>query len=466
MVPFRPRRVAAMLAAFAVISVGCGEPAPSATAPPSSPSSSPRPAASSPLPASAEPTSSNATDRPIGSTGTIVVLRANGSLSVVEAGGHSTVLSDTVAGTFGFPAWSPDGRRIAAVRGDGTDASVVVFDAGETGAAAPAKPVVIFSKPGVQPFYLFWAPDGTAVSFLATEGTELSLRIAPPDGSAPLDGSGPGSVVRSGNPFYYDWIGRDRLMAHIGLGPDGLLGEIGLDGKAAAKALGEPADFRSAVASHDGRSVGFIRTTPGGDEIVLAARDGSSEHAIPAFGQSAIDFDPAGDTLATIGPTETGEAAGFPVGPVRLIDARSGAVRTLVEGRVASFWWSPDGKTIAALRLQPAGTAASSPAASSELVAPTASAAPSGAIEIRLLFVDVATGKVRSQPIVQPSPTFVNGIIAYFDQYALSHRLWAPDSSSILFPEVDDGGIGTLTVLYPDGDPSLRIAGEIGFWSP
>ena len=99
-------------------------------------------------------------------------------------------------------------------------------------------------------------------------------------------------------------------------------------------------------------------------------------------------------------------------------------------------------------------------------MAPTASPPPSGAIEIRLLFVDVATGKVRSQPIVRPSPTFVNGILAYFDQYALSHRLWAPDSSSILLPEVDDGGVGTLTVLYPDGDPPLGIPGEIGFWSP
>ena len=35
---------------------------------------------------------------------------------------------------------------------------------------------------------------------------------------------------------------------------------------------------------------------------------------------------------------------------------------------------------------------------------------------------------------VVPGATFVNDVLAYFDQYALSHRLWAPDSSSFLLP--------------------------------
>jgi hypothetical protein len=67
---------------------------------------------------------------------------------------------------------------------------------------------------------------------------------------------------------------------------------------------------------------------------------------------------------------------------------------------------------------------------------------------------------------VRPAPTFINGVLAYFDQYALSHHLWAPDGSSILLPEVDDSGSTHLDVRFPDGGPAIELPGEIGFWSP
>ena len=57
-------------------------------------------------------------------------------------------------------------------------------------------------------------------------------------------------------------------------------------------------------------------------------------------------------------------------------------------------------------------------------------------------------------------------MLAYFDQYALSHRVWAPDSSSILLPEVLPDGMTRLTVRFPDGGPPVALDGEIGFWSP
>jgi hypothetical protein len=343
------------------------------------------------------------------------------------------------------------------VRSSGTDISLVVFDATGTGTGTPAEPIVIFSKTAVEPFYLFWTPDGQAVSFLASEAGDLSLRVAPADGSAPLDGSGPGAIVRSGNPFYFDWIERDRLVAHIGIGPDAVLGEIGLDGKSAGPALGSPGDFRSAIVSDDQKSIAFVLDAESGaDQVVVAARDGSGEHAMAVFGTAAVAFSPAGDTIASIGPVEPGAPVGFPLGPLRLIDVASGKVRTLIDGAIVSFWWSPDGKSIAALRVRDVTPSTSNPDPSS--------AAPESAV--RLLFVDVATGKVRSEPAVRPAPTFVNGILAYFDQYALSHQLWAPDSSSILLPEFADDGTTHLTVRFPDGEPPIELAGEIGFWSP
>ena len=58
------------------------------------------------------------------------------------------------------------------------------------------------------------ALDDLAVrASLTTEADILSLRLAPADGSAPVDGTGDGAVVREGNPFYFDWLAGDRLFA-------------------------------------------------------------------------------------------------------------------------------------------------------------------------------------------------------------------------------------------------------------
>jgi dipeptidyl aminopeptidase/acylaminoacyl peptidase len=449
------RRLVLVWATIALLAGGCGGPTPSSTPAATLAATSPSVTAT-PFP-TAESTASIVTSGPIAAAGSIAVLSRDASLSIVDSGGRSVALSTDADGNFGFPTWSPDGSRIAAVRSSGTEASLVVFDAAAALEERPAEPVVIFSKPAVEPFYLYWTPDGQAVSFLASEAGGLSLRIAPADGSAPLDGSGPGSIVRSGNPFYYDWIARDRLVAHIGVGPEAVLGEIGLDGKAAGPALGSPADFRSAVVSPDRKSIGFVLDAEtGADQVVVARRDGSGRREMDVFGTAAVAFSPSSDSVASIGPVEPGAPIGFPLGPLRLIDVASGKVRTLVEGAIVSFWWSPDGKTIAALRVREA-------AAASPSVDPSAAAEESPA---RLLFVDVATGKILSQPAVRPAPTFINGVLAYFDQYALSHQVWAPDGASVLLPELGDDGSTHLTVRFATGEPPVELQGEIGFWSP
>ena len=441
----------ALLGWVALIAVAaCGGPAPSgspvaiATVAPS-------------VRASVAPNESAQPSRPIASSGSIAVRRDDGSLSLVAADGRSTLLADASNGTFGFPTWSPDGSHIATVRARATSgADLVVFDA----AAGSIEPVVILSNETIEPFYLFWTPDSRAVSFLATEADALSLRIAPSDGSAPLDGTGAGAKVRTGNPLYYDWIGRDRLLAHIGTGPEAFLGEIGLDGAAVGAGLSEPGEFRSAVVNRVGTSFAFVRGVDRTHSaIVVASREGSYEHELPVFGPSAMAFDAAGTTLATIGPHEpVPPDVGFPVGPLRLIDVATGDVRTLIDGFVVGFWWAPDGRTIAALRVQPA----------------VGSASPSGGVPsseeqervVRLLFVDVESGETRSQPVVSPGQRFIEMHLAYFDQYALSHQLWAPDSSSMLLPEVGEDGITRVTVRFVDGRDPIFVDGESAFWSP
>ena len=130
--------------------------------------------------------------------------------------------------TFGFPAWSPDGKRIAIVGAGSADTTVSVLDAAATSVGSSPQPTVIYRSADKLPFYLYWEPDGEKVSFLANDGQVLALRVAPADGSAPLDGSGPGSVVRRGAPLYFDWVDKSHLLLHVGSGDASFVGEAGL----------------------------------------------------------------------------------------------------------------------------------------------------------------------------------------------------------------------------------------------
>ena len=457
----RSKRGVASVAILAILVAGCASPTPSPSAPITSTAVSPSAAApasgqASGAPASPAPAGSASAGHPIASTGSIAVQETDGSLSIVATDGSTRVLADTSKGQFGFPSWSPDGSHIAVIRSDGTNTGVVVFDVADA-ATAPTDPTVIFLRPSAAPFYVYWTPDGRSVSFLANESDKLSLRVAPADGSAPVDGSGKGSLVRSGNPLYFDWLDADRLFAHIGTGSESFLGEIGADGSAKGESLKRPGDFRAGIVSPDHASRAFVRGAIGGPgEVVVSHRDGSNEHAMTVYGQTALTFDPKGGSVASIASATADDVAGFPLGPLKLIDAASGDVRTLVDGLVVAFWWSPDGKTIAALRVQPSIASAASSAAPSQ----------DPATEVRLIFADVASGQTLSQPVVRPAERFVSSLLAYFDQYALSHRLWAPDSASILLPEVDEAGTTHVVVRYADGSDPIQLDGDFAFWSP
>ncbi len=409
--------------------------------------------------------------------------------------GGSLVSFDVPGVVFGMPTWSPDGSRIAAVGSSADDAAVYVFRAPAADRGGPAKPIAVYRSSDSPPFYLYWTPDGRKVAFLATDADGLALRIAPADGSAPLDGSGAGAIIRRGAPLYFDWEGADRLLLHVGSGSSAFVGEVGLDGERAPRTLPGTGSFRAAGASRDGRFVAFVRAgqDPTGGEIVVAARDGTGPHGLPAFGPAAFNFDPTGDLLAAVAADRpVANPPPFPLGPLRLLDPRSGDARTLLDGAVVAFFWSPDGRTIAALRLVDGGgnqaleapatfvaartvrvgsAVPAVPIGAGRVPAPAealfAAASPPPGVEVRLVFVDVASGAIRSDRPVRLGSEFVNALLPYFDQYALSHRVWAPDSSALLLPLVDASGGSRLVVLPADGGADRPIApGVSGFWSP
>lgn len=393
----------------------------------------------------------------------LVVVDPAGSLSTIDGRGGSTTSHAVAGATFQFPTWSPDGSRFAAVGQADAGIGVYVFEA-VTGAGDPPAPKIVYESRDQAPFYLYWTPDSRRLTFLTTEPNGLALRMAP------ADASGPDSILREGAPMYWTWLDGERLEVHSGAGgPEAFLGVIGLDDPTVQGEVASTGIFRAPAVSRDGRYRSYVAGAPA--RLVVEARDASARHEIPVFGIAAFGFDPAGDSLAFIAADDPNEVAALPVGPLRIVDAASGSVRTVLDAAVVAFFWAPDGRTIASLRIDgPGGIEARSvdgaQLASAGRPQPPVDIAQAEGFELHLVFTDAASGTKRSERPVRVSELFVGQLLPFFDQYALSHRLWSPDSTSIVLPLVDDVGTGLYVIEADGSEPARLVDGVMGFWSP
>jgi hypothetical protein len=352
-----------------------------------------------------------------------------------------------VSGLLGNTARSPTApapTRIAVVDASGALSTMDVLGGN----------VVPHPLAGVSFAFPTWSPDGTLIAAI---------------GGATDDASTPAATIREGSPLYWDWVGPARALVNVGGGGRGaFLGEIGLDGVAGTPAATAPGDFRSPAVTHDGTHRAFVVATGGrSSSIVVESRDGADRREIPVPGMAAISFAPAGDNLAFIAPEQPGPPTGLPIGPLRVVDVASGSVRTLLGGAIVGFFWSPDGKTIATLRIPgPGDDEVASVGDEVPAIAFPPAAATSG-YTLHLAFVDVASGSVRSKRDVRVSERFALQLLPYFDQYALSHRFWSPDSASFMLPLVSDDDVVGIVLLSPDGSAERRVVdGEMGSFSP
>lgn len=398
----------------------------------------------------------------------LAVTDRDGKLHTMDASGGSVTDFGASGVQFGFPTWSPDGTRIAVTGKDKDSTAIYVFDAG----TASAKPAIVYDSAAVPPFYAYWSPDGGHIAFLAQKPDKIALQVVPADGSAKV------ATVREGAPLYWDWLGSDHLVAHIGLaGSEGsFLGEVDLKGTSSETEPLTAGSFRSPAVSHDRAFRAYVTSgQQAAGMVTVESADRASRQTTEVFGVAAVSFDPAGQTLAFVGAKQPlANDPGFPLGPLKAIDPRNGQTRTLLDGDVVGFFWAPDGRTIAALTIapvedQPVGIVGPPGARLASARGPAPGAEPRSTAEgvpLTLAFVDVASGALRAQRPAEVTSTFVNNILPYFDQYALSHRMWAPDSSAIALPLVKDGS-DQLFVIKPDGSEPVPLNGaQLGFWSP
>ena len=450
---------AVMLTCLAAIGIGFfvlrstdrSVPAPQTVVQPAAPTPTERPADGT-SPATPAPTASAA----LVSSGRIAFIDPDGRIGTVAPEGTDTRLLSDAGWRYQFPAWSPDGRQIAAIGSNGEQGAVRVFSD-----ELAAKETEVYGSRTQSPFYLYWSPDGRQVSFLANARRGIGLWLAPADGQTEA------RLLASGQPFYWDWAADStQLLVHSGtLGDDARLGFIDTNGDASGDTIAEPGLFQAPGLSSDGRFVAFAGAQDEDLRVVVEDRQTGERVSVEHTGLVALSWSPTENLLAFTSP-RTPQAA-F-IGPLRLLDATTGETQVLVNDAVAGFFWSPDGRSIAYLTLESGST---SPGASR----PSGLAAVAGSrnlqqdhpdIRLKLWVVDVADGKQRLLTSFKPTGLFVTQFLPFFDQYALSHRIWSPAGDAIVLPMVEAGGREAVYVVPTDGRALQRLVdGSMAFWS-
>jgi TolB protein len=391
---------------------------------------------------------------PVDTVNRIVFVDTTGRVGTVAPDGSASRLLTEGGATYQFPAWSPDSQQIAAVGNDGSEGGVYIWP-DEAGAASDE----LYSSRRRPPIYLYWSPDGRQVSFLANDRGGLGLWLARADGSAPAQ------QIASGQPFYWQWSqGSDQLFVHSGgPGPDAQLAWLEPDANQASDNVASPGLFQAPGISADGRYLAFGQRVGQRFQVAVQEVAGGRRSTAPHSGMAALSWSPAAPHLAWTSPRADQFSS---AGPLRLLEADSGDIFVLVRDTVLAFFWAPDGQSIAYLTLASGGNDAGAGRPAGLAAMAPSPAGQHSALSLRLWVVDVATGQQRQLYTFRPSEIFLTQFLPFFDQYALSHRLWSPASDALVLPMLDSSGAAGIYVVPVNGGEAVRVAGgTMAFWS-
>lgn len=425
------------------------------------PEESPAPAtATATARATSAPAEAAAVEASAGGAGRIAFVDPLGRLGTVAPDGSDERLLTGDGALFLFPAWSPDGTRLAAVgQVDDGPGVFAVEDAIE------AEVTPLFVNRTNVPIYLYWSPAGDVVSFITNHEEGIALYLAPADGSEEA------RLLATGAPFYWHWRpSGDELLMHTGAAAsDARLAFVGAEDGEAGEDLARPGFFQAPGISANGRYLAWAEVDGGVRWLVVRPEEGDGGERLPHRGAVAMGWSPNPESakLAFISPVGTDErpVLGFQ-GPLRVLDAESGEVDVLSPHSVLAFFWSPEGSQIAYLTLAGEEDGMQVAGWRGPLARRSKGAAQRNGLQLTLWVADVASGRSTQLLTFRPTPIYLTQFLPFFDQYALSHRVWSPDGTALVLPVAGDGSAGEGIYVVPvNGDGARRVTdGDIAFW--
>ena len=345
-----------------------------------------------------------------------------------------------------WPAWAPDGNRIACFGMRGTSESQL-----ETSLYAVAIDGIesweLSGLSGGMPIYGNWSPQGNAFAALVQREKKLSLEIVS------LNQPGTITPVMSGAPLFWSWSPQgDKLAVHVG-GSHSASGRgrvVVVDpasGQILRQVTDRPGEFRVPAWSPQDNLLTYVERNDHDDDILfLYDIDTGEKGPVTTSDSSTVAVWSAdGHSLAFSSTARSGSSM-FP--QVQVLDLTTGRQSTVLEEPVLGFFWSPQNDFLLYLTIDQ---------------------------QQNFLcwnrFVRTNGEKTEIARFLPSREQMF--ILSFFDQYALSHPPLAPDGSALAFAGYLVAPVSATTtshVYYVSLDdlthPPTRIApGQFVSWN-
>ena len=384
----------------------------------------------------------------------IAFVTSDRELATIDPDGEDFRRLAKLPNRLAFPAWSPDGSLLAITMGSN------VYIAADVEAESQSNGLdSIYESSDLSPFYAYWSPDSSQLSFLTNHPDGLALHLADVSGGGASE-----SIVAIGQPFYWDWTqDSDQLLIHSGLlGSNARLALI--DDQGEGQDIANPGFFQAPGISQSGRLTAYaVLDESRTSHLIIQDVNGNQLISEPHLGQISLLWSPVDELLAISSPVSN-SSANF--GPLRIVDPVSNEIRSLTSDNVVAYFWSPDGRMIAYFTFSDrdfGGVQAQARPAKINHRARVQGQAQN--LTMDLWVVDVESQNKQLLLKFSPSVAFTHQFLPFFDQYALSHRIWSPDSNALTIPILEEG-VSHIAVVHLDReDIDLLAAGEIAFWS-